>query len=106
LRATSQTEWVGWERFGGTSKCGEEVLVVARKKEEAREQLQQAMAEKVAVDEASAHAKPHAKLAEQEPASARQMRRQSCLSHREQDDEEMKGSADTWAPHGRFHVKC
>lgn len=83
------------------------MLAVAREKEEeAREQLQQAMAEKVAVDEASAQAKPHAKLAEQELASARQMRRRSCLSHGEWDDEETKGSADTWAPHGRFHVKC
>ncbi|XP_062196081.1 protein indeterminate-domain 16-like [Phragmites australis] len=46
-------------------------------KDEAREQLRLAMAEKAAADEAQAHARRLAELAEQELASARRMRQQA-----------------------------
>ncbi|GJN15997.1 hypothetical protein PR202_gb02947 [Eleusine coracana subsp. coracana] len=49
----------------------------ARLKEEAREQLRQAMAEKAAAEEARAQARRQAELAEQELASARRMRQQA-----------------------------
>jgi hypothetical protein len=49
----------------------------ARLKEETREQLRQAMAEKAAADEARAQARRQAELAEQELATARRMRQQA-----------------------------
>jgi hypothetical protein len=49
----------------------------ARLKEEAREQLRLAMAEKAAAEEARAQARRQAELAEQELASARRMRQQA-----------------------------
>ncbi|KAG8050026.1 hypothetical protein GUJ93_ZPchr0009g1199 [Zizania palustris] len=55
----------------------------ARAKEEAREQLRQAMAEKSAADEARAQARQQVELAEQELATARRVRHQAQveLSH-------------------------
>jgi len=100
-----QTRRAGQERFEDAGKCGDEVLTTAREKEEeAWEQLRQAVSEKAAVDEPHAQSKRHVVLAEQEPASTRRMQRQCCLSRGEQDDEETKGSANTCAPHGRFHI--
>lgn len=49
----------------------------ARLKEEAREQMRQAMAEKAAADDARAQARRQAELAEQELAAARRMRQQA-----------------------------
>lgn len=66
--------------FGDAGERGDEVMMLAaaaREKEEAREQLRQAVAEKAAADEARAQAKRHAELAEQELASAKRMRRQA-----------------------------
>ncbi|CAD6265247.1 unnamed protein product [Miscanthus lutarioriparius] len=57
----------------------------ARLKEEAREQLRLAMAEKAAADDARAQARRQAELAEQELATARRMRQQAqaelCRAH-------------------------
>jgi hypothetical protein len=66
--------------FGDAGERGDEVMMLAaaaREKEEAREQLRQAVAEKAAADEAREQAKRHAELAEQELASAKRMRRQA-----------------------------
>ncbi|OEL14143.1 Protein indeterminate-domain 14 [Dichanthelium oligosanthes] len=65
--------------FGDAGERGGEALAAAAraKEEEAREQLQQAVAEKAAADEARAQARRHAVLAEQELASAKRMRRQA-----------------------------
>ncbi|KAL6858803.1 hypothetical protein ACP4OV_017805 [Aristida adscensionis] len=63
--------------FGGARDGGEAAAAAARLKEEAREQLRLAMAEKAAADEARAQARRQAELAEQELASARRVRHQA-----------------------------
>ncbi|RCV31445.1 hypothetical protein SETIT_6G177800v2 [Setaria italica] len=62
--------------FGGGARGddGSEMPAAARLKEEAREQLRLAMAEKAAADEARAQARRQVELAEQELATARRMR--------------------------------
>ncbi|PAN35765.1 hypothetical protein PAHAL_6G232400 [Panicum hallii] len=62
---------------GGARDDDSAMLAAARLKEEAREQLRLAMAEKAAADEARAQARRQAELAEQELASARRVRQQA-----------------------------
>ena len=62
---------------GGARDDSEMSAAAARLKEEAREQLRLAMAEKAAADEARAQARRQAELAEQELASARRVRQQA-----------------------------
>nr|CAB3481280.1 unnamed protein product [Digitaria exilis] len=63
---------IGFGASGGDSE-----MSAARLKEEAREQLRVAMAEKAAADEARAEARRQAEMAEHELASARRMRQQA-----------------------------
>jgi hypothetical protein len=64
--------------FGGGARDDSEMsAAAARLKDEAREQLRLAMAEKAAADEARAQARRQAELAEQELASARRVRQQA-----------------------------
>ncbi|KAG2584418.1 hypothetical protein PVAP13_6KG299206 [Panicum virgatum] len=62
---------------GGARDDSEMSAAAARLKEEAREQLRLAMAEKATADEARAQARRQAELAEQELASARRVRQQA-----------------------------
>lgn len=63
--------------FGGGDGETSAPAAAARLKEEAREQLRLAMAEKAAADDARAQARRQAELAEQELAAARRMRQQA-----------------------------
>lgn len=62
---------------GGAADDGQAASAAARLKEEAREQLRLAMAERAAAEDARAQARRQAELAEHELASARRMRQQA-----------------------------